>query len=119
MAFPRNLDPTVPANSETPSLGASRIREKTQDFIDLFQLPVATNITAALTINRLGPFTNKTGVTLNAGDVVALSAADDQSVVLADTQAALPALVVALATINNNQTGLFGQTGHTTVTVPG
>src|SRR3989454_2576703 len=119
MAFPRNLDPSIPANVETPSLGASRIREKTQDFIDLFQLPVATNITAALTINRLGPFTNKTGVTLNAGDVVALSAVDDQSVVLADTQTAFLPFVVALATILNNQPGVFGQVGQTTVLVQG
>src|SRR2546428_10272769 len=97
MAFPRNLDPSIPANVETPSLGASRIREKTQDFIDLFQLPVATNITAALTINRLGPFTNKTGVTLNAGDVVALSAVADPSVALPDTPTSVFTFFVALA----------------------
>src|SRR5437762_3846681 len=119
MAFPRFEDPTVPANSETPSLGASRIREKTQDLIDLLNLPTATNISEPLTINRLGPLTNKTGVGLVAGDVVALSAADDQAVVLADTQTALLPFVVALATIANNQPGVFGQVGQATVTVQG
>lgn len=117
MAFPVNLDANAPANTENPNLGASRIRAITQAVIDLFNLPPATNIGAALTITRVGPLTNQTGVTLNAGDVVALDLANDASVALSDVQGSLRQFVVALATISAAAIGVFGQVGQATVTV--
>ena len=113
------LDATVPANTESPSLGASRIRAIIQNLIDLFNLPSATNIAAALTITRLGPLTNQTGVTLSAGDVVALDLANNSSVALSDAQGSLRQFVVALATITAAATGVFGQSGQVTVTTQG
>ena len=119
MAFPVILDATVPANTESPSLGASRIRAIIQNLLDLFNLPSATNIAAALTITRLGPLTNQTGVTLSAGDVVALDLANNSSVALSDAQGSLRQFVVALATITAAATGVFGQSGQVTVTSQG
>lgn len=119
MAFPVNLDGTQPANTENPNLGASRIRAVTQAILDLFNLPSATNIGAALAITRVGPYTNQTGVTLNAGDVVALDLANDASVALSDVQGSLRQFVVALATISSGASGVFGQTGQVTVTTQG
>lgn len=55
--------------------------------------------------------TNRTGSTLNAGDVVAISLADDSSVVLADTVHTRRIYVVALATISNLSVGLFATVG--------
>lgn len=119
MAFPVNLDGTQPANTENPNLGASRIRALTQAVIDLFNLPTATNIGAALAITRIGPLTNQTGVTLNAGDVVALDLANDSSVALSDVQGSLRQFVVALATITAGSPGVFGQIGEVTVVTQG
>lgn len=119
MAFPVVIDPSLPANTESPSLGASRIRAVEQALLDLFNLPSATNIAAALTVTRIGPLTNSSGVTLNAGDVVALDLAVNSSVVLSDVSASLRQFVVALATITNASTGVFGQAGQVTVTVQG
>ncbi len=119
MGFPVVLNPAVPDNSENPSLGASRIRAIIQALVDLFNLPANTNISAALAITRVGPYTNSTGVTLSAGDVVALNAGADASVVLSDTQGSLNQFVVALATITNAATGVFGQVGQVTITTQG
>lgn len=117
MSFPVLLDPTTPANSESPSLGAARIRAIIQALRDLWQLPEST--AAALTITRVGPLTNSTGVTLNAGDVVALDPAVNTSVALADAAGLVRPFVVALETITNAATGVFGQIGQVTVTVQG
>jgi hypothetical protein len=63
--------------------------------------------------------TNRTGVTLAAGDVVTLSTAADSSVVLGDTVSSKAPFVVALASIANNATGPFLVVGVATVTVAG
>lgn len=55
--------------------------------------------------------TNRTGSTLNAGDVVAISIADDSSVVLDDAVHTRRIYVVALATISNLSVGLFATVG--------
>lgn len=217
MSFPVLLDNAVPANSESPSLGAARIRALTQALEDLFGLPNGTNITAAimslgalvdgkvaslpvakaaspgqrligteggardlliredaggiyllkntgtegapvwtpvwvfdftpsfaltlvhsLTANRAATFpdrsitvagldegliqtnyTNRTGGGVVLGDVVAPSAANDSSVVLADTASVVRPLVVAQATIADTVGGRFASHGISTVNVTG
>lgn len=61
--------------------------------------------------------TNQTGGGLVAGDVVALDPAHDESVILADTQDAVQAYVVAQGTIGIGASGLFTQHGVVTVNV--
>jgi hypothetical protein len=51
--------------------------------------------------------TNKTGGSLVAGDVVAFDTANDSAVALGDTVGSFKPFVVALASINNNASGLF------------
>lgn len=75
--------------------------------------------------------TNRTGGTLAAGDVVAIDAANDQSVVLADTQGAIRQYVVLVSalpsssshtpgtTINDTNLGIFLPTGVALVKVAG
>lgn len=48
MAFPRNIDPAVPAGTDLISGGDNELRQLKQDLIDLFGLPSASNITAAI-----------------------------------------------------------------------
>lgn len=63
--------------------------------------------------------TNKTGVSLAAGDVAALDSANDKAVALGDTSAGLFRYVVALATIANNAVGRFALAGIVTVNTTG
>lgn len=60
-----NLDNAVPANAESPSLGAARIRALTAALQDLFGLPNATNITGALM--SLGALTDGKAAVLPVG----------------------------------------------------
>jgi hypothetical protein len=59
----------------------------------------------------LATFTNKTGGTVNAGDVVAIDTANDTAVALVDTLASTRRFVVALETILNNAAGRFSVFG--------
>src|SRR5262245_8988343 len=113
------LDPDVPPNSESPGLGASRIRELTQDILDLLNLPSGIGVTAPLTMNRLGPLTNRTGVQVIGGDVVTVDPSNNNSVILGDTAGATRQFLVALGTIANNDAGIFGQVGSAIVRVFG
>jgi len=61
--------------------------------------------------------TNRTGGGLVSGDVVGLSAANDESVVLADTPDTTRQLVVAMETIADTAAGLFAAVGAWTVKV--
>lgn len=117
MAFPWVVAVTTPDDGDDPSLGAGVIRDLKQGLSDAFQLPAS--VAAALTITRVGPYTNSTGGPLVAGNVVALSTAGDSAVVLSDSSASQAQFVVALASIASGATGVFGQTGLTTVTVQG
>jgi hypothetical protein len=65
MSFPVLLDSAIPANSESPSLGAARIRALTQALLDLFGIPNATNVTAA--IASMGSLTDGKLATLPVG----------------------------------------------------
>lgn len=56
--------------------------------------------------------TNRTGGGLVSGDVVALSAANDESVILADTLASQRTYVVAMDTIADTVAGLFAGSGY-------
>ena len=57
--------------------------------------------------------TNRTGGQVVSGDLVTLSAANDESVILADTASAQRAFLVAKATINDVTAGLFVGPGNT------
>lgn len=110
------LDPNVPPNTgESPGLGASRIRALTQALLDLLGLPAGVAISTPLTIARLGPFTNRSGATINPGDLVAFDAANDLSVVLDDTTGSAKSFVVTLAIVANGATGMFGGAGEASV----
>lgn len=61
--------------------------------------------------------TNRSGGTLVVGDVLALSAANDESAILGDTAASLQTYVVAQGTPANLAQGIFTQTGAVTVKV--
>ena len=114
------INPNTPPNQgESPGLGASQFRALKQAILDLFNLPSNAAIAAPLSLTRVGPLTNRTGVQLVAGDVVGLDRLNDTSVVLADTVSVARPLLVALATIINNDPGVFGQTGQATVRVFG
>jgi hypothetical protein len=133
MALPITIDPTLPPDSETPQAGALRIRNLTQALVDLFGLPIAptpitgalfsTSATGQITIaqNALGALlTNKTGVTLLAGNVVSYDATNDSAVALSDVQTSLVQFAVALATVAPNAQGPFVTQGIVTaVTVQG
>lgn len=123
MSFPVVLDATVPADTETPQLGAARIRALTQDLIDLFALTQGGSIAFALLNGTLGTFpavlTNKTGAGLVAGDVVGIDATNDSAVALADTQGTLVKLAVAQGSINANALGPFVLVGRTLLNTQG
>src|SRR5262249_30688505 len=62
---------------------------------------------------------NHTGVTVNAGDVVAYDTSNDLSVKLDDTQKSLNQFCVAAATIGNSSTGEFIMSGVVSVASTG
>lgn len=121
------INPAVPPDSETPQAGALRIRNLTLAIATLFGLPTAptviteplfsTTADGKVTIlqSALGTLlTNKTGVVLVAGDVVAYDATNDSAVALADFSGALVQFAVALQTIAVNAQGTFATSGVVT-----
>lgn len=123
MSFPVVLDATAPADTETPQLGAARIRALVQDFLDLFTYTNGASISWAALDATKGIFpvvlTNKTGVALVAGNVVAIDSGNDTAVALGDTVSTLKKLAVAQASIANNASGPFVLVGRTTLSVQG
>jgi hypothetical protein len=63
--------------------------------------------------------TNRTGIELVVGDIVTLSSANDESVVLGDTLDSMQAFLVAQGTIADLAAGLFTQSGAAVVKVAG
>src|SRR3990172_3056269 len=125
MAFPYTLVPTSPASTDAPA--ASQVSGITQAFADILGLPqTPTAITAAASkVDSDGQWplhvrlTNKTGVGVVAGDVVALDADANEAVDLANTASSKKPFVVARETIANNAEGLFGIAGVMPVNTTG
>lgn len=119
MSFPVTLNPSDPAQSESPSLGASRIRAIVQNLLDLFNLTSGVAITYALSMIRIGPATNNTGVSLDPGDIVTIDTGADSSVVFGDTAGSFKQFAVTLDTIPAGSGGTFGTAGSMQVNVFG
>lgn len=81
--------------------------------------PAATTPIQATLIQQ-AILTNKTGVSLVAGDVIAFDTANSSSVALGDTASSQKQFVIALESIANNASGRFGLAGSVvTVNVTG
>lgn len=106
---------TPPDTGESPGLGSAQIRGIKQAILDLFGLPASTPIPTPIGGQRVGPFTNRTGVELQINDMVTFDLANDTSVVLDDTTGSPRTFVVTTAVTPNNDPGTFGQSGEFTV----
>jgi hypothetical protein len=101
-----------------PSTNASNLPDTTPGSADKLK-PAFEKVKAHWHEYDGATLTNRTGGGLVAGDVVALSTADDASVILTDTAGSRRQYVVARATIANAAAGEFGRAGTMSVKAQG
>jgi hypothetical protein len=128
MSFPTSIVAATPAGTETLGLGDDRIRELKQFIVDIFSIPDSTSFSAPIaTAGATGGFglvplvflTNRTGVTLVVGDVVAVDAGSATSVELGDVIRSKRVFAVARSAPADLALGVFAQTGVNPVKVQG
>lgn len=127
MAFPQTINPASPLGSDSPAQGDDEFRALKSFVAEVLGLPVSpASVAAALgkvDVTGQAPIharlTNGSGGAMVVGDVVALSAAADNSIGLSDVAGSRIPFVVAREATANGSEGLFAYGGVVTAKAQG